>query len=95
MPYERPLIQERRAAKPHPETEYRRASMLGVLSHAATTKFGVDVQTDQPERLAAEFVRFRSAWHQAHGAGPLDGLKIKALSDRVRITRETLSEQET
>jgi hypothetical protein len=66
--------------------------MLGVLSHAATAKFGVDVNTDQPVRLAAELIRFRSAWRQQHGPGPLDSLKIKALSDKVRIVREALTE---
>jgi hypothetical protein len=54
----------------------------------------VDVNTDRPMQLAAELVRFRSAWRKQHGPGPLDGLKIKALTDKVRIVREALSEPE-
>jgi hypothetical protein len=94
MPHERMFIQESRVRAPRAETAYRRTSMLGVLSHAATAKFGVDVNTDRPMQLAAELVRFRSAWRKQHGPGPLDGLKIKALTDKVRIVREALSEPE-
>lgn len=94
VPHERMFIQESRMRAPRAETDYRRTSILGVLSHAAASKFGVDVNTDQPAQLAAELVRFRAAWHKQHGPGPLDSLKIKALSDKVRIMREAVIEPE-
>lgn len=95
MPYERPLIQECIQRKPSAAREYRKASVLSLLSHAITTKFGVEVETDNPVRLAAELVNFCLSWRKAHGTGPLDSLRIKAIEGKVRIYRETTDPSDT